>query len=168
MPSHNPNWSNQPPNRVFHIVGLEGAAQLGIRGSTSTGFIFESGRLLPVGVIDTVGAGGGGIGVSAGGFYSQVHTPSIDNLRGRSVEAGASAKIPLPKFKYAYGGVDWIVTEGIDHGFKASGGVGLGAPVSAHTQFSYSTVTTSTPGMIIRVIGGPKVGNAINRFFGFD
>lgn len=68
-------------------------------------------------------------------------------------------------------GYDFTVSMGQEryYGNIYSGGLNFGfIPVEAHVQITFTNITSSPAGTIIRILLGPLLGNALNWILGFN
>jgi len=81
------------------------------------------------------------------------------DIQGASIEIGGSAGFEIYGVGVYLAG-EWIVTQGDNkyYGWSAGGGVCAGLPFDTHIQFTYSTVSSTTTRIIIRIFGGMLSG----------
>ncbi len=134
--------------KTVWMINANLAAQCGLRLSASTGVIWDDQG--NIGIVDTGSIGAGIFGASAGGAYAEINAPTIENIQGASIEFGGGGSIGV-----VGGSADITLSLGdrMYDGAIYSAGFSLGSSFDAHAQISYSNVTSSAIGIILRVLG---------------
>ena len=130
-----------------YIAGREATAELGYSFNIASGIIFDTNG--NVGIVDTIGTGGGAIGISFGLYFAYIRAPDIFAIQGEGIDVGFSVG---PKL--IGGGVEWTVTGGREqfHGIVFSGSVGAGSLIGVHGRLSWSEITYTPDEVMWRII----------------